>query len=338
MPRLGCILIPCLFIASLAQAAPHPCSSEPDQGKRLACFDREFPAAAAPVAASAPTTSSERPFSVLSERWELQPQDKTGTFQFRFHAPIYLLPVKYSSAVNRAPSSPSRGSVGDALSPFGVNELEWDAVEAKFQLSFKVKAFENMVGDNGDLWFGYTQQAYWQVYTKDLSSPFRETNYAPELINTWRTDLSFLGMRMSMLNLGLIHQSNGKSGVVSRSWNRIYAQAGLERGGFSMLVRPWYRMSEDPEKDDNPDIENYVGRGDLILAYKTGQHVFSAVGRHSLRGGDENHGSLQFDWAMPITGKLKGHLQVFTGYGESLIDYNHRQTTFGLGISLAEWL
>ena len=58
------------------------------------------------------------------------------------------------------------------------------------------------------------------------------------------------------------------------------------------------------------------------------------MARHSLRGGDDSHGALQFDWGFPISRTLRGHLQVFDGYGESLIDYDHRATYVGLGISL----
>ena len=61
------------------------------------------------------------------------------------------------------------------------------------------------------------------------------------------------------------------------------------------------------------------------------------MGRHSLRGGDRSHGALQFDWAFPITSKLHGYVQIFDGYGESLIDYNHRATYVGAGVSLLEW-
>ena len=48
---------------------------------------------------------------------------------------------------------------------------------------------------------------------------------------------------------------------------------------------------------------------------------------------DRSRGSLRLDWAIPLVGSLNAHVQLFSGYGLNLIDYNHRQTTLGVGVS-----
>ena len=77
--------------------------------------------------------------------------------------------------------------------------------------------------------------------------------------------------------------------------------------------------------------------GDMTLTHVRGGHQYSLMARHTLRGGDRSRGALQFDWCFPIHKNFRGHLEIFHGYGESLIDYNHKATYVGLGISLLEW-
>lgn len=330
----------CLVIASIAPASGSEssasCKRIADDRVRLDCYDRvhgheperhdragevsSAPTRARPDRAGGPT---------LSTVWELDPEDKRGTFRLLPYRANYLLPVRYSSRPNLRPNSPS---ANHAVS----FDLPLDAVETKFQLSARIKAWENMFGDNGDLWFAYTQQSNWQVFNSDdrVSSAFRETNYEPELIVSLRADANMFGWRWRLLNLGFVHQSNGRGLPLSRSWNRIYAQFGLERGNFALLVRPWLRLPEDDAKDDNPDIRDYLGSGDFRLTYARSGHVYSALGRYSFSG---NRGFLQLDWAFPISGALKGYVQATHGYGESLIDYNQSQTTIGVGMLLVPW-
>jgi phospholipase A1 len=267
--------------------------------------------------------------SLLDSRWELAKDSKLGTFNFRAYKPVYLMPVFWSSNQNTMPQSPNPDNT--VTTPQNL-----DSIETKFQISFKTKAWENLFGDNGDVWMGYTQSSRWQVYNGEESRPFRETNYEPEVLLVFRNNYSIGGWKGRMAAVGINHQSNGRADPFSRSWNRVMFNIGLDRDNWAVTFRPWIRIS-DGNDDDNPDIEDYMGRGDMTLVHTMGQHQFSLMARHSLRGGDRSHGALEFDWGFPIHNTLRGHLQVFDGYGESMIDYNHRATYIGLGISLLEW-
>ena len=265
---------------------------------------------------------------LLDSRWELAKDSKLGTFNFRAYKPVYLLPAFWNSDPNEQPTSSNPAVVAQ--------QQELSDVEAKFQLSFKTKAVENLFGDNGDIWMGYTQTSRWQVYNSENSRPFRETNYEPEVMLVFRNGYSLGGWRGRMLGIGINHQSNGRADPLSRSWNRVVMNIGLDRDNWALMLRPWWRLS-DGDEDENPGIENYIGRGDATLVYSRGGHEFSLMARHSLRGGEDSRGAVQLDWGFPLTRTLRGHVQVFDGYGESLIDYDHRATYIGLGVSLLEW-
>jgi phospholipase A1 len=321
------------------------CRAIEDSLDRVGCYDQLFgdsggnatAPTSAPIAGTGEAnlvedvTESGAPQIVhtkMAVRWELEPGTDHGLWLPRGHRRTYMLPARWTNDVNSTPSSPTQ-----AADP---NYGPIDNLEAKFQLSLKLKAVDDMFGSDADLWVGYTQQSHWQVYNSDVSRSFRETNYEPEVFTTIPVSFPFFGLTGRMINLGLLHQSNGQADPGSRSWNRVYAQIGLERGPFSLLVRPWIRIDEAPEDDNNPDISSYVGRGDILGIWSKGDQTISLMLRNSFE--DDWRGAGQLDYSFPIGSNIKGYVQVFSGYGESLIDYNHRQTTVGLGVLLIDLL
>jgi phospholipase A1 len=270
----------------------------------------------------APSTA-ELPPTPLSERWELDPQTKQGLWIIRPYEPMFILPAVYTNSPNVSPESPTH------LSP---PPEPLQNTEAEFQISLKTKAFENLFGVGADLWFAYTQQSQWQVYNSAHSSPFRETDYMPEAFMVFPTHYQLFGLTGRFVRFGVIHQSNGRDNPLSRSWNRVYAQLGFERGNFSLLIRPWARLQENPAKDDNPDITHYMGYGDVMAIYQMANSEITVLAR--LNAGNL---STTDTWNFPIHGRLKAYVKVTTGYGETLIDYNWHQNTIGIGILLVDW-
>lgn len=335
---------------ALAQT-PQDCRDIDEDRARLACFDQATgrsakPTAAllaAPVQALAPpkeqshvaALESSRHRSML-ERWDMTDELRPHDFIPRTHKPVYVLPLSVSDRINEAPFREM------GTTPGGLNTNPESAhlqnTESKFQLSLKTRVWHGLIASHGDLWFGYTQSSRWQVYNGAISRPFRETNYEPEAIFAFKTPYEIFGWKGRMSNLSLTHQSNGRADPLSRSWNRVIAEFGLEKGDWTLQIRPWWRIPESAATDDNPGISDYIGRGEVLLSYGAGGKVLTLQARHSLRGGAKSRGSLQLEWAYPLAGQLFGYVQLFSGYGDSLIDYNFRQTRLGVGVSLVEWL
>jgi len=351
------LLLCCALNIGYAQAkspaaALGECARIDAESQRLECYDRlaasaatsvampetSVPPASAPAsdateqAAAATTTADpesaavawdDRPASVpysLSRHWELDQRDKRGTFGFRPHMENYLL-ATYTHRPNTDPYLPFRRLSG--------NPASLSHAELSFQLGFKMKLLENPMGMPLDIWAAYTQQSFWQADNHEISSPFRESNYQPELMAVMPVDFKLFGLSARYLNIGLVHQSNGQSSTLSRSWNRVYAQLGAERGNFSLTGRVWKRFKEARADDDNPDITDYMGHGDLSAQYRWNEHMFSALGRYNFH---THRGAAQLNWAFPLAHKLKGYVQVLSGYGQSLIDYNYRHHSIGLGV------
>lgn len=268
--------------------------------------------------------------SLLNERWELD--SDLGEFVFRPYKPVFFFPLFYNNHPNELPTTSNpRTSLSDPI--------DLDHLEAKFQLSFKTKLANDLLATDADLWLGYTQSSHWQIYNARDSRPFRETNHEPEFMLVWPTSYELFGVHGRMLSLSLNHQSNGREEPYSRSWNRIIFTAGFDIPNWVMMVRPWWRLPEtSDEEDENPQILDYVGRGELIIVHRRhDSHQISLQLRHSLKSAEDSRGSVDLNWSYPCFDKLRCHAQIFHGYGESLIDYNHRTTSVGLGVALLEW-
>lgn len=203
--------------------------------------------------------------------------------------------------------------------------------ETKFQVSFQKGLTDNLLGLHESFVVAYTQTSWWQ--TAADSAPFRETNYQPEffmIMPHWDTD-SFI----KAYQFGIVHQSNGQDTPKSRSWNRVYAKAFFQAGGLVISPRVWYRIPESESSDDNPNIDDYLGYGDLELMYPWKQQNFRLLVRNNMHA-DNNRGAVQFDWTFPLWEQnLFGYIQLYSGYAESLIDYDKRTDRIGLGFALS---
>lgn len=238
-----------------------------------------------------------------------------------FYKPNYILPFYYT------------GSPDTHVYSFHIpyNERIKNS-EVKYQISLKVPVWKNIYDSRSSLYLAYTLLGYWQVYNK---WPFiRENNYEPEfflrnavnfpLYKCWNVDF---------FNLGYSHQSNGWGNSLQRSWDRIYIEAITSIDNWMITLKPWYIIMAYGR---NKNISDFLGYASFLVAYKFHNQVFSF--QLTNLGVAPKRTTVNLTWSFPITPYIKGYAEIFSGYGQSLIEYNHHTNSAGIGIALSDWV
>lgn len=258
--------------------------------------------------------------SLISRRMKAEKATRYNPFVLSPHKQNYVLLASYNDTPN--------------YEIYNIPASDFDRVEMKFQLSFKIPVIEGLLGSDADLYMAYSNLSFWQAYNRKISSPFRETIHEPEMFVIVPNDWEIGGWRNSLFQIGAVHQSNGQGGFLSRSWNRVYANFLFEKDRFLVGFKPWRRIKESD--DDNPDITDFMGHYELTGIYKKGEHTFSLMLRNLFDSQDRD--TFQVDWSFPLHKRWRGYFQYFNGYGESLIDYNADTNRIGFGVQLTDWL
>ena len=223
-----------------------------------------------------------------------------------------------------------------------------DSPNAKFQISFMYRllntepdgALHRIAPWLDGLHLAYTQRSLWDL--SGDSAPFLDSSYMPEglysLPRMYDPDHGWVDRIGAQF--GFQHESNGRSGIESRSLNIGYLRMPFVFGDedhFHVTLEPraWFYVGG---LSDNPDLPDYRGYGDLRLEAGWSRGVEIAAWARAGKGFER--GSLTVDATYPLHNffsrsfSLYLQAQYFTGYGESLLLYNDRSETWRVGLGL----
>ncbi len=209
------------------------------------------------------------------------------------------------------------------------NSYKTKEIEAEFQVSIKFDFASDLLGFGEIYSVAYTQLAFWQLYAD--SAYFREINYNPELYIMIPTSEFNDGKFLKAVKFSFEHESNGRGGDEERSWNLLSSSFYFQYKYIFSELKLWYRLADN--FDYNPDLIDYMGHGHLKFIFPYKKHLAELKLRHNF----SNHSAIELSYSYPIFGRKDLFLYVkgFSGYGESLIDYDNKVDKIGIGFSIS---
>ncbi|MGB3961081.1 MAG: phospholipase A [Sulfurimonas sp.] len=249
-----------------------------------------------------------------------------GVFSLQPHKPNYILPFGYQDKNYKS---------------YDTNEYK--NIEAELQVSLKLPIAKDLFNLGETYYLAYSHQAFWQIYID--SSPFRETNYNPEGFVVFPVLDTTSLFHMRSLKFAIAHVSNGQGdtseieyvdftnpGNRSRSLNYFYVEGTFQHDKLVTELKLWSRFPENGALDDNPNLTDYTGFSEIKFSYFLRKHMFTLMQRGSFQTGK---GATELTYSYPLQNDVYAYAKLFSGYGESLIDYDNHITKFSVGFSFS---
>lgn len=200
--------------------------------------------------------------------------------------------------------------------------------DVKFQISIAQRLTKSTLPFNTFLYLFYSQKCMWNVFEESM--PMRDLNFNPGI---GLAKYLFVKNRyIGKVTLMVEHESNGRDGIESRSWNKISLAGNvLIDPNFMVHGKVWIPIIDG---QNNKDILDYSGIYQMGVAITSPNKRFGfALTLVKRRGWNLNYNSI---WEVNYRLFKKDNqflfLQYYNGYGENLLDYNKFHSRLRLGI------
>lgn len=234
--------------------------------------------------------------------------------------------------LNAIDNLPSFGVFKDTYFTTGIplhGSINKKTADAHFQFSIRQRLTKSRLPFNTYLMLNYTQKSFWDIYAK--SSPFKDNNYNIG-VGVGKVIIHNGAVRGGAF-LQVEHESNGRDGDESRSWNMI-SLAGRYNYNVQLVFgfKVWIPFVDG---EQNEDLLDYRGLGTVTANYLSKNKRWWLTTEFTPRKGWGNLNSL-------VTVSYKLHpkhnqflyLRFYDGMGESLLDYNRYEINLRVGFCI----
>lgn len=200
--------------------------------------------------------------------------------------------------------------------------------DVKFQISLAIRLTNATLPWNTFLFLMYTQKTFWNVFEESM--PMRDLNFNPGI--GWSKPFFSKDRYVGKMTLLVEHESNGRDGVESRSWNKVsLAGSALVTDWLMVHAKFWVPIVDG---QNNRDILRYSGIFQTGFVISTPDKKFSlGLTMVKRQGWNLNCNTVtDFIWRVSDKTNLNLLVQYYNGYGENMIDYNKFHSRLRVGI------